>query len=86
MQRMQRLAQNEWLATITAVGTGSGTAAGMSMEVITVGVALVGAFCAVASTIAAMYFHNKNYKVNLRRLCDEREERAYQHEQDQKGN
>ena len=76
---MQRLAQNEWLATATAVGTGTGTAAGMGMDVITIGVAIVGATCAIVSTFAAMYFHHKNYKVNLQRLCDEREERRYQH-------
>jgi hypothetical protein len=72
MARMQRLAQNEWLATVTAVGTGGGTAAGVSMDTITITVGVIGAFCAVASTIAAIYFHNKNYKINAARLEDER--------------
>lgn len=72
MARMQRLMQNEWVATITAVGTGGGTAAGMSMDAITVGVGIIGGLCAIISTIAAIYFHNKNYKINLSRLEDER--------------
>jgi hypothetical protein len=65
---MQRLLQNEWVSTITAVGTGGGTAVGISMQTINIGVAVIGAVCAVVSTIAAIYFHNKNYKVNLKRL------------------
>ena len=72
----------EWVATATAVVTGSGTAAGISLNSITIGVALVGAFCAVCSTIAAIYFHHKNYKINEARLLDERREVAYQHKLD----
>lgn len=72
MARMQRLMQHEWVATITAVGTGGGTAAGMSMDAINVGVGIIGGTCAIVSTVAAIYFHNKNYKINARRLEDER--------------
>ena len=64
--------QNEWVATVTAVGPGGGTAAGMSMDVVTIAVGVVGATCAIASTIAAIYFHSRNYKINQARLAEEK--------------
>ena len=76
MARMQRLAQNEWVATLTAVGTGGGTAMGVSLDTIHLTVALIGASCAVISTIAAIYFHHRNYKINRQRLLDEQEARS----------
>jgi hypothetical protein len=73
MARMQRLLQPDWVATFTAVGTGGGTAYGMSMEVFNAIVGGVGAACAVISTIAAIYFHRKNTRINAERLADEKQ-------------
>ena len=73
MARMQRLMTNEMVATFTAVGTGGGTAAGMGMDTIHIGVGVVGALCAIISTVAAIYFHNKNYHINEDRLKEEKE-------------
>lgn len=68
MKIMQHLLQPQWLSTITAVGTGGGTAVGMSTEVIQVTTATIGALCAIITTGFAIYFHYKNYKLNKEKL------------------
>ena len=48
-----------------AVATGTTTAAGSAMDLIPVVTACIGAACAVITTIVAIYYHRKNYNVNL---------------------
>ena len=48
-----------------AVVTGSGTAAGTAMDLIPVITAIVGATCAVITTCVAIYYHRRNYNLNL---------------------
>jgi hypothetical protein len=57
-----------WLSTVTAVGTGGGTAVGVAMDYVGVAVAVIGATCAIISTAASLYFHQKNYRLNKKRL------------------
>ena len=51
-----------------AVASGSGTAAGTMADIIPLAAAVIGATCAIITTVAAIYYHRKNYKLNLERV------------------
>lgn len=55
----------EQLYTSAAVATGTVTAVGTITETITLAVALIGALCAITSTVAALYYGRKNYLLKV---------------------
>jgi hypothetical protein len=53
------------LYSLAAVVTGGGTAAGTATHLIPLVTGVIGATCAIITTVAALYYYNKNYKLNL---------------------
>jgi hypothetical protein len=64
---MQRILNDPMIATLAAVGSGGGTAALTIAQLIPVVASIIGATCAIVSTIAALVYHRRNYKINKQR-------------------